>query len=168
MNSGERRADAFVIVASYDHRDPAAEALAAITSLVDDGSVQPHGATIVRRDQDGKISIDGEPGAPRHPAGWGALAGVAVAALFPPSLLAGALVGGAVGLATGGRRNRGAKTLTSATANTLPPNSYGVIAIVPALQVDALDHVLAESRRVTKTEIDHALLTHMSTAAGST
>ena len=55
----------------------------------------------VGRGQDGKISIEGQPGGERHTAGWGALAGVAVAALFPPSLLAGALVGGAVGRVTG-------------------------------------------------------------------
>ena len=117
MSTRERRADAFVIVASYDHHNTAAAALSAVVSLIGDDSAELHGATMVRRGQDGKISIEGQPGGERHAAGWGALAGVAVAALFPPSLLAGALVGGAVGRVTGGRMNRRTKALSGAIAN---------------------------------------------------
>src|SRR4051812_50209115 len=102
MNTAERRADTILIVGSYDHDSGASAALAGIQSLVDNESAQVHGATVVRRHHDGKISVDGGPeGSAKAPVGWGALAGVTGGILFPPSLLAGALGGGRVG--AGGR-----------------------------------------------------------------
>src|SRR6476660_6604109 len=99
MNTAERRAGTILIVGSYDHDDGASEALPVIQSLVDNESAHVHGATVGRRHHDGKISVDGgleETG--MAPVGWGALAGVKLGIRFPPSLLAGALVGGGVGL----------------------------------------------------------------------
>jgi hypothetical protein len=91
----------------------------------------------------------------------GALAGVTVGILFPPSLLAGALVGGGVGLGVRSKRNRRTKQLSDAIANTLPPGSYGVIAIAPTDQIDALDRVLRDSGRVTKSEVDDSLVAEL-------
>ena len=117
MNTSERRAGTILIVGSYDHDSGAATALAGIQSLVDNESAQVHGATVVRRHHDGKISVDGGPEeSGKAPVGWGALAGVTVGILFPPSLLAGALVGGGVGLGVRSKRNRRTKQLSDAIA----------------------------------------------------
>jgi uncharacterized membrane protein len=167
MNTAERQAGTILIVGSYDRDSGAAEALAGIQSLVDNESAQVHGATVVRRHHDGKISVDGGPEeSGKAPVGWGALAGVTVGILFPPSLLAGALVGGGVGLGVRSKRNRRTKQLSDAIQNTLPPGSYGVIAIAPTDQIDALDRVLRDSGRVTKSEVDDSLVAELHAHAG--
>lgn len=166
MSTAERRADTILIVGSYDREEAAGEALGAILALVEEGSVDVHGATVVHRGRDGKISVEGGPdGGSGHGAGWGALAGVAVAVLFPPSLLAGGLVGGGIGMAVGFKHSRRTRALADAIANTLPPGSSGVIAIAPAAQIDALDRVLAGSGRVTKSGVDDALVNELRTRA---
>jgi uncharacterized membrane protein len=72
MNTAERRVGTILIVGSYDHDSGAAAALAGIQSLVDNESAQVHGATVVRRHHDGKISVDGGPGGSgKAPVGWG-------------------------------------------------------------------------------------------------
>jgi hypothetical protein len=91
---------------------------------------------------------------------------VTVGILFPPSLLAGALVGGGVGLGVRSKRNRRTKQLSDAIQNTLPPGSYGVIAIAPTDQIDALDRVLRDSGRVTKSEVDDSLVAELHAHAG--
>src|SRR3954452_23857531 len=159
MNRAERQAGTILIVGSYDDDSGAAEGLAGIQALVDSWCAQGHRAAVVGRHHGGKISVDGGPeGSAKAPVGWGALAGVTVGILFPPSLLAGALVGGGVGLGVRSKRNRRTKQLSDAIENTLPPGSYGVIAIAPTDQIDALDRVLRDSGRVTKSEVDASLV----------
>ena len=63
--------------------------------------VHSYDAAVVTKDSSGKVHVNKDETATRH-GGWGgAAAGAVVGLLFPPAILGGALVGGAVGAVSG-------------------------------------------------------------------
>ncbi len=65
------------------------------------GAVGSYDAAVVRKDGSGKVHVNKDEMATRH-GGWGgAAAGAVVGILFPPSIMATALVGGAIGAVSG-------------------------------------------------------------------
>ena len=143
-----------LIVGAYDRREDAERALEEITALGAGGQLDVIGASIVTRDADGHIELP-EPAPVEGHKGVrvGAVAGLALGAVFPPSLLAGATVG-AVGGLFKDRHDKSLRHVSDAVANTLPPSSAGVIAVMPWAMMDDLDRVLSSSRRVTKSALD--------------
>jgi uncharacterized membrane protein len=143
-----------LIVGAYDRREEAERALEEITALGAGGQVDVVGASIVTRDADGRIELpEPAPVAGHKGVRVGAVAGLALGAVFPPSLLAGAAVG-AVGGLFKDRHDKSLRRVSDAVANTLPPSSAGVIAVTPWATMDDLDRVLSGSRRVTKSALD--------------
>ena len=65
----------------------------------------------------GTITIPGMADTTGRAAGWGTLAGAAVGVLFPPSLIGGAVFGGAAGAIAGRRRNRSIRAIADAISN---------------------------------------------------
>ena len=163
--SDPRRTANTLIVGAYDHESDADGALHEVRKLSDAGEADIHGAVVVSRRRDGTITIPGMADHTGRTAGWGTLAGAAVGVLFPPSLIGGALVGGAAGVFTGRRRSRSTRAIADAIANTLPPSSAGLIAITDTERMDDIDHVLHASRRVTKSEIDDDVVEKLRAAA---
>ncbi len=143
-----------LIVGAYDHREDAERALEEITALEAAGHVEVIGAAIVTRDAEGHIELpDPAPVEGHKGMRVGAVAGLALGAVFPPSLLAGATAG-AVGGLFKDRHDKSLRHVSDAVANTLPPSSAGVIAVTPWATMDDLDAVLKGSRRVTKSALD--------------
>jgi uncharacterized membrane protein len=65
------------------------------------GAVGTYDASVVTKDQSGKVHVNKDEMATRH-GGWGgAAAGAVVGILFPPSIIGAAIVGGAVGAVSG-------------------------------------------------------------------
>ncbi len=65
------------------------------------GAVGTYDAAVITKDADGKVHVNKDEMATRH-AGWGgAAAGAVVGILFPPSIIATAAIGGAIGGLTG-------------------------------------------------------------------
>lgn len=143
-----------LIVGAYDKREDAERALEEITSLGAGGQTDVVRAALVIRDAEGHIELpEPAPVAGHQGVKVGAVAGLALGAVFPPSLLAGAAAG-AVGGLFKDRRDRSLRHVSDAVANTLPPSSAGVIAVTPWTTMDDLDRVLSGSRRVTKSALD--------------
>ena len=79
----------------------------------------------------------------------GAVAGVVVGIIFPPSIIASALVVGTGGAAIGKLRNVSARNDTAKElASVLTPNSSGIIALVTLADVDAVKAKLPEAEEV--------------------
>lgn len=163
--SDARRTASTLIVGAYDHESDAAGALEEVQQLASAGSADVHGAVVVSRDSDGTITIPGMADTTGRTAGWGTLGGAAVGVLFPPSLIGGALFGGAAGAIAGRRRNRSMRAIADAISNTLPPSSSGLIAITDTERMDDIDRVLRASRRVTKNEIGDDVVEKLRAAA---
>src|SRR5215470_20061525 len=91
----------FIYVATYQNEEAARTDYDAVKQLHSEGLVGSYDAAVVTKDANGKVHEDKDETATRHGAWWGIAAGAAIGAIFPPSILGSAAVGGLVGGVSG-------------------------------------------------------------------
>jgi uncharacterized membrane protein len=87
----------FVFLATYDEAESAREDLEALRVLHARGFVGTYDAAVITKDADGKVHVDKWEKPTQHGAWTGIAVGAVVGILFPPSIIAGAAVGGVAG-----------------------------------------------------------------------
>ena len=87
----------FVYVGTYANEYVARDDYAVVQDLHTVGAVGSYDAAIVTKDDKGKVHVDKDETATRKGAWGGAAAGAVVGILFPPSIIAGAVVGATAG-----------------------------------------------------------------------
>jgi uncharacterized membrane protein len=91
----------FIYIGTYPNEAEARADYDLVKDLHALGAVGTYDAAVVRKDESGKVHVNKDEMATRH-GGWGgAAAGAVVGILFPPSIIATALVGGAIGAVSG-------------------------------------------------------------------
>jgi uncharacterized membrane protein len=91
----------FIYIGTYPNEAVARADYDLVKDLHALGAVGTYDAAVVRKDESGKVHVNKDEMATRH-GGWGgAAAGAVVGILFPPSIIATALVGGAIGAVSG-------------------------------------------------------------------
>ena len=142
-------------VAAYLDADAARDDWDAIKQLAAADVIKVEGLILVSRRSDGKIHVDDDFHTAGKGAAWGAVGGAVVGLIFPPSLLAGALVGAGAGLGIGGLVSHGEKTEIKADVeDALPLNSSGIVALFDEQWAAAVDKALAKASKVTKDQVD--------------
>jgi uncharacterized membrane protein len=91
----------FVYVGTYPDEAQARDDYKIVKNLHSMGAVGTYDASIVTKDNRGKVHVNKDETATRHGAWGGAAAGAVVGILFPPSIVGTALVGAAVGGVSG-------------------------------------------------------------------
>ena len=129
--------DLFVYAAAYDNETDALSDLETFFDLAAVGAVGKYDTAIITKGADGKVHVEKHGTAAKSGAWKGAIAGGIVGLLFPPSILAGSLVGGAaaglVGKLWGGMSRSNLKEIGEA----LDEQETGLV-IVGESTVDAL------------------------------
>ena len=91
----------FIYIGTYPNEAVARADYDLVKDLHALGAVGTYDAAVIQKDNAGKVHVNKDEMATRH-GGWGgAAAGAVVGILFPPSIIATALVGGAIGAVSG-------------------------------------------------------------------
>src|SRR5437763_1915595 len=142
-------------IAAYPDPQAAQEDWDAIKQLASDDVIKVDGLILVSRDADGKITVKDDFHTARKGAKWGAIGGAVVGLVFPPAILAGALVGAGAGLGIGGLKAHGQKKEIKADVeDALPPNSSGIVALFDEVWAVEGDKVITNASSVTKDQVD--------------
>src|SRR6476660_1711326 len=84
----------FIYVATYPDEMAARADYEAVKELHKGGLVGSYDAAVITKDENGKVHENKDETATRHGAWWGIAAGAVLGAIFPPSILGTAAVGG--------------------------------------------------------------------------
>jgi len=142
-------------VAAYLDPDAARTDWDAIRQLAADDVIKVEGLILVSRRSDGKIHVDDNFHTAGKGAAWGALGGAIVGLIFPPSLLAGSLIGAGAGLGIGGLMSHGEKkAIRAEVEDSLPLNSSGIVALFDEQWATDVDKALSKASKVTKDQVD--------------
>jgi uncharacterized membrane protein len=133
-----------VFIAVFGNEQQAGEALTDFRAMNREGSIDLIDAVVVVRHGDGKVTFEetADPSGKKW-AKRGAIAGGLVGLIFPPSIIAGAVVGGAGGGIWGKIRDKGFKDEDlKAIGESLQPGTSAIIAIAEDRVVERLQRGL--------------------------
>ena len=122
-----------VFVASYSGEGGARSALETLQEMDKAGSIEIIEAAVIAKDAEGKVKVvETAELTPKKGAGKGAIVGAVLGVIFPPSLLAAAVVGGGIGALVGKFTDKGLfdNTALKEAAEDLPEGSSAIVAVV--------------------------------------
>jgi uncharacterized membrane protein len=91
----------FIFIGTYTSEAAARADYEVVRELHSAGAIGTYDSAVVTKDDTGKVHVNKDEMATRHGAWGGAAAGAMVGILFPPSIIASAIIGAAVGGASG-------------------------------------------------------------------
>ena len=110
---------------------------------------------LLRTDGDGKIHVKDNFHITAAGATLGVIGGAIVGLIFPPSLIASAVVGGVIGGGGGALVDHEFKReIKPEVGDALPPNSSGIVALFEERWVTEVEKALEEADKVTKEKVD--------------
>lgn len=156
-----------LIAADFDDTDTAIEAYEALKAVEKTGAVEIEAVVVVTRDDDGKLVVQKVTDhSTRAGLGWGAFGGAVLGIIFPPSIIASAIVFGAAGAAVGKAREvHHRKELADDLRDAIDPGHSGILALVSDPAAVELAKALDKADRIVSKGIDKAAALDMKAAA---
>ena len=156
-----------VIVAAFDDIESAKAAYEALEVAESEKELDIEGVLVVKTDDKGKIKVqEMTDHSTKTGVKWGAVGGVVLGIIFPPSILAGAVGVGVVGGILGKIRNVAHRSQVSdLLAGTLGPDQSGIVALVKATDVDATKAAMPAAEKVRTAGVDDATAKEVAKAA---
>jgi uncharacterized membrane protein len=148
--------DSAIIVAQFADMDTAKLAYGALLDAEMKRAIDIDGVLVVNADYQGKIHIQKMTDhTTRNGFLWGAVAGVVVGIIFPPSILASAATVGIAGAIAGKAGNllkRGA--VADELADVIKPGTSGIVALVSLTAIDAVKETIPQATEVKAVPVD--------------
>jgi uncharacterized membrane protein len=148
--------DSAIIVAQFADMDTAKIAYEALLDAEMKRAIDIDGVLVVNADYQGKIHIQKMTDhTTRNGFLWGAVAGVVVGIIFPPSILASAATVGIAGAIAGKAGNllkRGA--VADELADVIKPGTSGIVALVSLTAIDAVKETIPQATEVKAVPVD--------------
>ena len=149
----------YIIVAQFSDTSTAGEAYDALRQLEATSTLRIDGVVVANRSADGKVELQKlTDHSTRNGLGWGVVGGIVVGALFPPTIIAGALGVGVLGAATGKIRNLHHRSeLATELEDALAPGTSGIVALVEDRAAVEVERALAKADRIVSKSVDRAV-----------
>ncbi len=156
-----------VIVAAFDDIESAKAAYEALEVAESEKELDIEGVLVVKTDDKGKVKVqEMTDHSTKTGVKWGAVGGVVLGIIFPPSIIAGAVGAGVVGGILGKIRNVAHRSQVSdLLAGTLGPDQSGIVALVKATDVDATKAAMPAAEKVRTAGVDDATAKEVAKAA---
>ena len=126
----------FIFVATYPDEATAREDYQVVKELHARGLVGAYDAAVVTKDAKGKVHENKDETATRHGAWWGVAVGAAVGAIFAPTVIGAAAVGGVIGALTGHIAKGMPRSTAKELGDFIEPGQAGLL-IVGESKVEA-------------------------------
>jgi uncharacterized membrane protein len=156
-----------VAVAAFADEDAAKAAYESLKDAESTGQLGIEGVLVVKTDEEGKVKVqEMTDHSTKTGVKWGAVGGVVLGIIFPPTILASAVGWGVVGGVLGKIRNVAHKSLVSdALSGTLGPNESGIVALVKADDLEAAKAAMPDATKVRTAGVDEATAQKVTEAA---
>jgi uncharacterized membrane protein len=150
--------DYAVAVAAFADEDAAKAAYDALGEAESQGKLAIEGVLVVKTDENGKVKVqEMTDHSTKTGVKWGAVGGVVLGIIFPPTILASAVGFGVLGGLLGKVRNVAHKSMVSdALAGTVGPNESGIVALVKAGDLEAAKAAMPTATKVRTAGVDQA------------
>ena len=147
--------DSALIIAQFADMNSAKQTYEALRQAESQRAFDIDSVLVVNSDAEGKIHVQKMTDhTTRTGFAWGAVAGVVLGVIFPPSILASAAAVGIAGAAAGKIGNTLKKgDVADALADTLPPGSSGIVALARLRDVDQVKQKMPEATKVTSVPV---------------
>lgn len=156
-----------LFVADFDNTDAAWAAYEYLKSIEDGRTLEIESVVVVKRGEDGKLDVQK---ATDHSTGrglaWGAVGGVVLGVIFPPSIIASAVVLGAGGAGVGKLRQLHHRSeLTDELQDAIAPGHSGLVALVSDPGVVKIRKALDKANRVVESAVNNVVAKDIKAAA---
>ncbi|OKI16331.1 DUF1269 domain-containing protein [Streptomyces sp. CB03911] len=144
----------FIYIGTYPNEEEARDDYDAVKELHAAGALGTYDASVVTKDDQGKVHVNKDETSTRHGAWGGAAAGALVGLLFPPAIIGTAAVGAAVG-GVGGHLWKGMSRADVKEFGDLIDDGQAALVIVGEITVsDAVEKAALKARKHIAKELD--------------
>ena len=159
--------DHALIVAKFADDRASREVYEALLTAEVEGALHIDGVLVVHAADDGRIHIDKMTDhRTRTGLAWGVVGGVIAGIFLPATVVAGAVALGAAGAAAGKARNLAKRLdLEYQLKSTITPGSSGILALVVASEVKAVEAKMPAAQAVKEVPVDEETATAIKEAA---
>ena len=144
----------FIYAATYSSTDDAWDDYDILLDLHARKLVGTYDAAVINKDEDGKVHVHKHEKATQHGAWGGVAVGALVGVLFPPSIIAGAAVGGVIGGVGGHFRKGLSRGDAKELGESLDAGEASLVAIGESRVKEQLDKALTHAQKSVEKEVD--------------
>lgn len=158
-----------VLVARFADPDAAAKVYDGLRNGEGAGNYEIDGVLVVHADESGKVAVQQMTDHhTRRGVGWGVVGGIVAGILFPPSILASAVVLGGAGGVLGKIGNiREKNRVEKEVADVITAGTSGILALIDLKDVEAIKAAIPEAQEVKTIPVDDKTAEAIVQAAGS-
>ncbi len=144
----------FLYIGTYPNEVSARADYDVVKDLHAVGAVGTYDAAVVTKDENGKVHVNKDEMATRH-GGWGgAAAGAVIGILFPPSIIAGAVVGGAIGGVSGHLWRGMSRADVKELGDVIDAGQAALLIVGESTIEDAIDKAALKAQKHVAKELD--------------
>lgn len=144
----------FILVATYPDEGAARDDYEVVKEAHSRGLVGSYDAAVITKDIHGKVHENKDETSTRHGAWWGIAAGAAVGAVFPPSILGAAALGGVIGGVSGHLAKGMSRSQAKELGEFIDPGEAGLVVVGESKVQQAIANSVTRAEKQTAKELN--------------